>query len=256
MPENMELNVSVNWSSHEMENVITSIGAQYMLNNEDLFKDKIVRNPQTDEDRAATNPGPDGKLGTEENPEWGLDDTPNGGVPGSIKYINNSYLNLAEREIEALDFGVRYRIDTSVGSFVSQLGATYLYKFDNKPRPKNDDGSPAGFLEEAGSYGAPEWRGQTSLDWYYDRYSVGARVYYVDSFDQLYGVVSEVDSHTTLDLHASYAINDNATIAIGAANVTDEDPPWSDSEPEGYSFSAAGHDPLGTTLYGRLSVRF
>ena len=143
-----------------------------------------------------------------------------------------------------------------MGSFVSQLGATYLYKYDNKPRPKNDDGSPAGFLEEAGSYGAPEWRGQTSLDWYYDRYSVGARVYYVDSFDQLYGAVSEVDSHTTLDLHASYAINDNATIAIGAANVTDEDPPWSDSEPEGYSFSAAGHDPLGTTLYGRLSVRF
>tara|TARA_B100001029_G_scaffold132648_1_gene111528 strand:+ start:532 stop:906 length:375 start_codon:yes stop_codon:yes gene_type:complete len=45
MPENMELKASVNWSSHEMENVISSIGAQYMLNNEDLFKDKIVRNP-------------------------------------------------------------------------------------------------------------------------------------------------------------------------------------------------------------------
>ena len=256
MPENMELKASVNWSSHEMENVISSIGAQYMLNNEDLFKDKIVRNPQTDEDRAATNPGPDGKLGTEENPEWGLDDTPKGGVPGSIQYINSSYQNLAEQHVDALDFGVEYRINTSVGTFVSGLSATYMYKFDNKPRPKNDDGSPASFIDEAGSYGVPEWRGNTSLFWYYDKYSLGATVYYVDSFDQLYGAVSEVDSHTTLDLHASYQITDAATLSLGAANVTDEEAPWSDSEAEGYSFSAAGHNPMGTMLYGRISVRF
>ena len=231
MPENMELQASVNWSSHEMENVISSIGAQYMLNNEDLFKDKIVRNPQTDEDKEK-------------------------GIPGSIQYINNSYLNLAEQHVDALDFGLEYKINTSVGSFVSGLSATYMYKYDNKPRPTNDDGSPASFIDEAGSYGVPEWRGNTSLFWYYDKYSLGATVYYVDSFDQLYGAVSEVDSHTTLDLHASYQITDAATLSLGAANVTDEEAPWSDSEAEGYSFSAAGHNPRGTMLYGRISVRF
>ena len=185
-----------------------------------------------------------------------MDDTPNGGVPGSIQYINNSYLNLAEQHVDALDFGVEYRINTSVGTFVSGLSATYMYKFDNKPRPKNDDGSPASFIDEAGSYGVPEWCGNTSLFWYYDKYSLGRTVYYVDSFDQLYEAVSEVDSHTTLDLHASYQITDAATLSLGAANVTDEEAAWSDSEAEGYAFGAAGHNPLGTMLYGRVSVRF
>ena len=231
MPENMTLHASVNWSSHELENVITSIGAQYMLNNEELFKDKIVRNPQTDEDKEK-------------------------GIPGSIQYINSSYQNLAEQRVEALDFGLDYTIKTSVGVFDAGLAATYQYKYDNKPRPKNDDGSPASFLDEAGSYGAPEWRGKTSLFWYYDKYSAGATVNYVDSFDQLYGAVSEVDSFTTLDLQASYDLTDNSRLTIGAANVTDEEAPWSDSEPEGYAFSAAGHNPLGTMLYGRFEVRF
>jgi iron complex outermembrane receptor protein len=256
MPEDMSLHASVSWTRHELEDVITSIGAQYMLNNEDLFKDKIVRNPQTDADKTATNPGLDGKLGTEENPEWGEDDIQNGGIPGSINYINSSYQNLAEQRVESLDFGLDYTLNTSVGFFDARLNATYQYTYDNKPRPKNDDGSPASFLDEAGSYGAPEWRGQASLFWHYEKYAVGATVNYVDSFDQLYGAVSEVDSFTTLDLQASYDVTDNSRLTVGAANVTDEEAPWSDSEPEGYAFSAAGHNPLGTMLYGRFEVRF
>ena len=96
MPENMDLSVTVNWSQIELENKVTSIGVQYMLTNEDLFRDNIIRNEQTDQEKVADNPGPDGRFGTEENPEWGEDDIPNGGIPGSINYINNSFLNLAE----------------------------------------------------------------------------------------------------------------------------------------------------------------
>ena len=108
MPENMSMSFSLNWSQIELEDQITSLGAQYMLNNEWLFGNNIIRNEQTDADKVADNPGPDGKFGTEENPELGEDDIPNGGVPGSIKYINNSYLNLAEVQVEALDFELNY----------------------------------------------------------------------------------------------------------------------------------------------------
>ncbi len=251
MPENMSLSMSVNWSQIELEDQITSVGAQYMLNNEWLFGNNIIRNEQTDADKVADNPGPDGRFGTEDNPEWGEDDIPNGGVPGSIKYINNSYLNLAEVEIEALDLQIDYGIDTSVGYFSANLAAAYLYGYDFKARPTDE-----GFQDEAGSYNMPEWRGRVSLWWNYDKYSAGATVNYVDSFDQLYGAIAEVASLTTLDLQASYDLTDNSRITVGALNVTDEDPSWSDSEAEGYAFAAAGHSPLGTVLYGNVSVRF
>ena len=251
MPEDMNLSVSVNWSQIELDDQVTSVGAQYMLNNEDLFSDNIIRNEQTDEDKAADNPGPDGKFGTEDKPELGEDDIPNGGIPGSLKYINNSFLNLAKVEIEALDIQVSYGIDTSVGYFGADLAAAYLYKYDFKARPTD-----SGFQNEAGSYTMPEWRGRVGLWWNYDKYTAGATVNYVDSFDQLYGVIAEVASHTTLDLQASYDLTDNSRITVGALNVTGEDPPWSDSESEGYAYAAAGHSPVGAVLYGNVKVRF
>jgi len=181
----------------------------------------------------------------------GEDDIPNGGIPGSLKYINNSFLNLAKVEIEALDIQVSYGVDTSVGYFGADLAAAYLYKYDFKARPTDD-----GFQNEAGSYTMPEWRGRVGLWWNYDKYTAGATVNYVDSFDQLYGVIAEVASHTTLDLQASYDLTDNSRITVGALNVTGEDPPWSDSESEGYAYGAAGHSPVGAVLYGNVKVRF
>ncbi len=250
MPENMSLSVSVNWSQIELEDQITSVGAQYMLSNEELFGNNIIRNEQTDADKTADNPGPDGHFATEENPDFGIDDIPNGGVPGSIKYINNSYLNLAEVQIESLDLQVDYGIDTSVGYFGVDLAAAYLYKYDLMSRPGDL------FQDESGSYTMPEWRGRVGMWWNYDKYTAGATVNYVDSFDQLYGAIAEVASHTTLDLQASYDLTDNSRVTVGALNVTGEDPPWSDSETEGYAFSAAGHSPVGAVLYGNVSIRF
>jgi len=249
MPENMDLHFTMNWSDIELQDQITSVGAQYMLNNEWLFGSNITRNEQTDADKVADNPGPDGRFATEDNPQWGEDDIPNGGIPGSIKSINDSYLNLAEVQIQALDFELDYGIDTSVGYFSAFLNASHLeYEYQARPTDTLDDSSSI--------YNRPEWRGRVGLWWNYDKYSVGGTVNYVDSFDQLYGVVSEVDEFTTLDLQASYELTDNSRITVGALNVTDEDPPWSDSEAEGYAYGAAGHNPWGTVLYARASVRF
>ena len=250
MPDNMDLAVSVNWSRVELEDQITSLGAQYMLTNEELFGNNIIRNEQTDADRAADNPGPDGKFGTEDHPEWGEDDIPNGGIPGSLKHINNSYLNLAEVHVEAIDISIDYGIDTSVGYFGVDLRAAHMDSYEYQARPTDD------FEELVGSYTVPELRGNLSVWWNYDKYSAGATVNHVDSFDQYYGVIPEVDSHTTLDLQATYDLTDNSRITVGALNVTDEDPPWSDSEPEGYSYGTAGHSPWGTVLYARATVRF
>ena len=250
MPENMDLSVSVNWSQIELEDQVAGVGAQYMLLNESLFGSAITRNEQTDADKAADNPGPDGFFGTEDHPEWGEDDIPNGGIAGTIKNIKNTYLNLAEVNVEAIDIWIDYGIDTSVGYFGVDLRAADLYSYEYKARPTDE------FEEQIGSYAMPEWRGNLSVWWNYDKYSAGATVNYVDGFDQAYGFIPEVDSHTTLDLQATYDLTDNSRITVGALNVTDEDPPWSDSETEGYSFATAGHNPWGTVLYARATVSF
>jgi len=250
MPENMDLSVSVNWSQIELEDQVAGVGAQYMLSNESIFSSAITRNEQTDADKAADNPGPDGKFATEDHPEWGEDDIPNGGIPGTIKRINNSYRNLAEVNVESFDISIDYGIDTSVGYFGVDLRAANLDSYEYKSRPTDE------FVEQVGSYAVPEWRGNLSVWWNYDKYSAGATVNYVDGFAQQHGFIPEVDSHTTLDLQATYDLTDNSRITVGALNVTDEDPPWSDSETEGYSFATAGHSPWGTVLYARATVRF
>jgi len=250
MPENMDLSVSVNWSQIELEDQVAGVGAQYMLSNESIFGSAITRNEQTDADKAADNPGPDGFFGTEDHPEWGEDDIPNGGIPGTIKRINNSYRNLAEVNVESFDISIDYGIDTSVGYFGVDLRAANLDSYEYKARPTDE------FVEQVGSYAVPEWRGNLSVWWNYDKYSAGATVNYVDGFAQQYAFIPEVDSHTTLDLQATYDLTDNSRITVGALNVTDEDPPWSDSETEGYSFATAGHSPWGTVLYARATVRF
>jgi outer membrane receptor protein involved in Fe transport len=227
MPDDMSLSVSVNWSQIELEDQITSLDPRYMLNNEERFANNIIRNPQTGADKAD-------------------------GIPGSIKHINSSYLNLAEVEIEALDLQLDYGIGTSVGYFSANLAATYLYQYDFKARPTDE------FRELSGHYNRPEWRGRARIWWTYDKYSAGATINYVDSFAQYYRFVpeyTEVDEHTTLDLQASYDLTGNSRITVGALNVTDEDPPWSNSY-EGYAVATAGHSPLGTVLYGRVTIRF
>ena len=250
MPENKDLSVSVNWSQVKLEDKVAGVGAQYMLLNESLFSSNITRNPQTDADKAADNPGPDGFFGTKNHPEWGDDDIPNGGIRGTIKNIKNTYLNLAEVNVEAIDISIDYGIDTSVGYFDVDFRAAKQDSYEYKARPTDE------FREQVGSYAVPEWRGNLRVWWNYDKYSAGATVNYVDGFDQRYGFIPEVDSHTTLDLQATYDLTDNSRITVGALNVTDKDPPWSDSETEGYSFATAGHSPWGTVLYARATVRF
>ena len=156
-------------------------------------------------------------------------------------------------EIEALDLQLDYGIGTSVGYFSANLAATYLYQYDFKARPTDE------FREQSGHYNRPEWRGRARIWWTYDKYSAGATINYVDSFAQYYRIdpeYTEVDEHTTLDLQASYDLTGNSRITVGALNVTDEDPPWSNSAYEGYAVATAGHSPLGTVLYGRVTIRF
>ncbi|WP_419608384.1 hypothetical protein, partial [Thiolapillus sp.] len=48
--------------------------------------------------------------------------------------------------------------------------------------------------------------------------------------------------------------NDGLELIVGAENIFDEEPPFSNKETEGYDFST--HDPRGRFIYGRVNWRF
>ncbi|WP_419649100.1 hypothetical protein, partial [Thiolapillus sp.] len=47
---------------------------------------------------------------------------------------------------------------------------------------------------------------------------------------------------------------DGLELIVGAENIFDEEPPFSNKETEGYDFST--HDPRGRFIYGRVNWRF
>lgn len=81
------LTLALDWFNIKQDGKISSLDTQDILDNEALFPGAVVRNPPTASDIA-------------------------NGIPGSIVQINSGYMNLSTREVEGLDFGVRYVIPT------------------------------------------------------------------------------------------------------------------------------------------------
>ena len=81
---------------------------------------------------------------------------------------------------------------------------------------------------------------------------------YIDSYEQYYtdwnDEISYVDSMLTWDAQFVYTGIDSLKITLGIENMFDEEPPFSNSETEGYDF--ATHDPRGRFIYGRLNWQF
>jgi iron complex outermembrane recepter protein len=231
------LTLAVDWFNIEQTAKITDIDPQDILNNEALFPGAVIRNPQTADDIAHD-------------------------IPGSIVQINSGYKNLATREVEGLDFGVRYTIPTdSWGEFTAQADAAWLYKFDEQPKP----GDP--YIHYAGSYSQPEWRGSASLDWDYKDLSLTFTANYVGEYDQVnYIVYQYVSDIWTYDLQASYSFRDlqnsnlkwlnDTKVIVGVQNLLDEKPPFSDYSGDNGGYDTAWGDPRGRFVYLQVTKKF
>jgi len=72
-----------------------------------------------------------------------------------------------------------------------------------------------------------------------------------------------VDDLWTFDLQAGYAFKDtkydllnNVRLVVGVLNVTDEDPPFSDSSNDTAGYDTSIHDPRGRFWYVQVSKKF
>ncbi|WP_299729414.1 TonB-dependent receptor [uncultured Endozoicomonas sp.] len=225
-----QLSASVDYWDITVEDKITTIGAQEILNNEDGFGGEYVdRNPS-------------GQLGGKE----------------SGSQITDTYQNVAEERGKGLDIAVNYSLPTDLGQFDFRWDTTHLMSF------KRSKGLSGVLCEEAGTYGEPEWKSSLGMNWKREAWSGNATVKYIGSYDDNgsgrssgcdFENTEEVKSYTTLDLQLGYEFHTGTKVLAGVKNATDEEPPFS-KETQWPWYNQALYSPTGRFVYAEMKHTF
>jgi len=217
-----QLDFGLDYWYYDHEDLISN-DVQALLDNEGLNPAYVVRRPQTAQDIAL-------------------------GIPGQINYINDSFFNLARQKTYGFDLDGKY----DAGPWEIGAAASRVLSFK---RQANDDAE----LEEligtrSGDVGYPKWK---AVAWFAAEYGnwfgnirMNYRDSYEDSTDTPEGEPHTIDSWTTFDAQINYTGFKNLTLTFGGSNITNEDPPWTMDEIEGYEVGVA--NPRGAFWYGRL----
>lgn len=183
-------------------------------------------------------------------------------LPGPISSINQVNLNLGATHAAGADFDVKWKIPAGDwGRFIYNLTGTYYWKFDIQ----NPDGtwSPTvGNLDQATTGGViPRWRMYHALTWMGKEWeATGAfnwQSAYTDVPSSFTGDPNAVSTYKTVDAQVTYTGIKNLRLTLGARNLFDTDPPYSN---QGFSFQSGYDpqygDPRGRFIYLRANYAF
>ena len=186
---------------------------------------------------------------------------------GQLSVVTTDYENVGAVRSRGLDANAYYDLESSAGDFRISADATLLTRFD-----VNSAGE--GFVDQLGNRNdtngfapTPELRLNLGLAWRRGPHAAGLIVRYVDSYknDEV-ASLPKISSWTTLDVNYSFDLDSlfggEATLFVGARNLTDEDPPPLPSGREGVhrynlrpGYDGFVHDIKGRTLYVRFRYR-
>ncbi|MEW6763725.1 MAG: TonB-dependent receptor [Pseudomonadota bacterium] len=178
-----------------------------------------------------------------------------------LQYVLLITDNLGEVKTRGLDLSVAYRMPrTRFGNFSANLDGTYVNKYDYQ----NEPGGP--FTENAGRYAdaTPVFRWRHNLlftlvrgDWSFNL----TNRYMSHYTDQNTAVAPEffnkVGHYSTWSISTTYTGNDKAELTAGIKNLFDEKPPFTNQVTNfQLGYDPRYTDPLGATVYMRLTYRF
>jgi iron complex outermembrane receptor protein len=194
------------------------------------------------------------------------------GLPGHVTNIDQTNLNFGETRIEGIDVDVRYRFTMqNLGSFTAGIVGSYFQKYD----VQNPDGSftsiagIASFITNGAGGVVPRWHHYLSLAWDAGDWQVSAAQNLQSQYQDLPGTFEDttdpafaprtVNRYITYDLQGAYTGIANTRLALGARNVTNKDPPYTNAG--GQNFFQAGYDPgyadpRGRFIYGLVTYSF
>ena len=212
------LSVTVDYWETELENMISSLGVNYIL--DDCYN--------------ALNAGSCGLITRRSD--------------YSIAQVLDGPLNVALETAGGIDTEVRFIFDTDIGQFDTALIWSHMTERDREAFPGDSTEDNVG--RYTGSDAFAEDKLNYSIDWMRGNFRVAYLGEYISELksDDAFGVgyTQKVDSQLYHDLTFKYTHpNSGVSISTGINNVTDEEPPYID-----LGFNAKT-DPSTYRLFGR-----
>jgi iron complex outermembrane receptor protein len=216
------LSFTVDFFDVQITNVISSLGASYLLSAEGrrLFPNAITRDPSTD------------------------------GTPGRISRVAAISNNLGLQLYRGLDYGVRYGLrNTRFGSFTFDALASQVLK------KGSDAGTGAGFFDNTGLAFDVEWRYNYGLSWSHKNWSARVTADVVGKYfnDNWTAAGWGENAFTLVNPSISYRGFKKTSITLGVTNVFDARPPAMGHRALGFDDRVYGAGALG--IAGSLRVR-
>ena len=184
------------------------------------------------------------------------------GAPCPITAIDQRFVNLGEAKIAGIDIDAKFTSQmTTLGRWSLAFSGTYYTKYD----VLQADGSFAGFISNAYQAPAtgitPRFKSYTALNWNYGPWAATLANSYQSSYIDVNTDNNDnqrrVGSLSLWDLQANYTGFKNWTLTVGAKNLFDTNPPFTNTN---LTFQS-GYDPsyynaLARVVYGSVTFAF
>lgn len=177
---------------------------------------------------------------------------------GEVINLVDAGVNIARQKVSGVDFGVRYSLpETAIGNFRWTFDGAYLSEFEERiPNPgantETVDRRHGGqFFRE--SY--PRWKAQVANYWDNGAWSANWRMRYIHSMVEA-SAAPQIGAVTYHDVQASYDVAPwNARFTFGINNLFDKQPPLSLVNTN-INFDISSYDARGRSFYVRAALDF
>ncbi|WP_163369527.1 TonB-dependent receptor plug domain-containing protein [Endozoicomonas acroporae] len=218
----------------EIDDVITRLSPKHMVENESDYSEFIDRKPASSDDLA------------------------DGVTSGEIDSISTRMINVNSEMANGVDLEVKYSYDHyAYGAFGVNFRTSYLNELEVNSQFE-------GVKEYAGDFAYPRWKARLGLNWVWQQdhdFSLftNYRHHYTDttvnaSSESADGEPLRISSLTTFDLTYQYTGIKDLVLQVGAINLFDRDPGFSNYGDSGAAIFT--DSVMGRTLVGSLGYKF
>jgi iron complex outermembrane recepter protein len=179
---------------------------------------------------------------------------------GTTLYVDQPAENLGGLRSAGWDVDVRARFPAPGGTVGMSFAGTYLMLWEQQ---NSRDGPYTSYLGNSfnGGIAYPRWTHVATVDYTTGPWGFTLEQTYTHGWTEAFqlGGTHRIPSHSRFNLAVAYAGLRNMTIKVGARNVLDHLPPFTDvssngSHAQGWANSVA--DPRGRVWYASLSYKF
>lgn len=187
------------------------------------------------------------------------------GAGGNIERLLLGFVNAASLTTDGIDFSAQWDIELdTLGALTLTGGASFINSYEFRATPDAPAVDLDGFRNrETPLAPTPKWRANLSGMWSLGAHQVVLTGRYISGFvNDSVADNPRVDSFTTLDVQYTANVSEllgysagRTTIAIGANNITDVQPPFAET-PLAFAIETRVHDPRGRIFYVRAQQSF